>query len=263
MEEGARALATAAVDLLDLRGHDGHHPRFGVVDVVPFTPLPVADPRAGAAAPVGDTVDAADSATAARDRFAAWAAAELALPCFLYGPMSAGPERSLPEVRRGAFTELAPDTGPPVPHPTAGACAVGSRGPLIAYNLWVDGGDTALVRALATGVRGPAVRALGFSLAAGTQVSCNLVSPFDVGPAEVHDAVATILGRARPGAVIERCELVGLLPAAVLERIPSRRWGELGLSPSSTVEARLDQRGARPVAAHLRPAVAGTGEPDS
>ena len=38
-EEAPRAVATVAVERLDLRGHDGVHPRLGVVDVVPFVAL--------------------------------------------------------------------------------------------------------------------------------------------------------------------------------------------------------------------------------
>ncbi len=117
VEAAARRVTRTAVDHLDLRTHHGVHPRIGVVDVVPFVPLE------GSA-----LVDA----VAARDRFARWAGATLGLPCFVYGP-----ERSLPSIRRGAFRELAPDTGPPAPHPTAGACAVGARPVLVAFNLWL------------------------------------------------------------------------------------------------------------------------------
>ncbi len=85
---------------LDLTGHAGVHPRFGVVDVVPFTPVGTAD-----LAP----------AIEARDRLAIWAGAALGVPCFLYGPMPDGGSRSLPEVRRGAFVTLQPDTGPDRP----------------------------------------------------------------------------------------------------------------------------------------------------
>ena len=36
-----------------------------------------------------------------------------------------------------------------------------------------------------------------------------------------------------------RRELVGLIPAAVLHRIPPARWPELDLAEAATVEARL------------------------
>ncbi len=214
-EAAPMAVTERAVDLLDLRVHSGAHPRIGVVDVVPFVPL--------AEATMADAV-------AARDRFAAWAGGGLKVPCFLYGP-----ERSLPEVRRLAFTGLDPDTGPPAPHPTAGACAVGARAPLVAYNLWLDGSDLDRARSVARSVRGPAVRALGLQVGEHVQVSMNLLDPERVGPDIVYDLVA---GRV----AIARAELVGLMAEAVLHRIEPARWAELDLGPERTIEARLAAR---------------------
>ena len=214
-EDAPRAVAAASVERLDLRRHQGVHPRIGVVDVVPFVAL------------AGSTDD---DARAARDRFSAWAGTELALPCFRYGP-----ERTLPEVRRGAFVDLAPDTGPPSPHPTAGAVAVGVRPVLVAYNVWLAEPDLAAARAIARTIRGPAVRALGLAVGEEVQVSINLIDPAVVGPAEVTDAVAA-------QATVDRCELVGLVPRWVLDRIPAERWGTLDLGPDRTIEARRAAR---------------------
>lgn len=216
-----RTLVSVAVRTLDLDGHSGVHPRFGVVDVVPFTPVGTADLAA---------------AIEARDRLAIWAGATLDIPCFLYGPMPDGGIRSLPEVRRGAFVALQPDTGPGRPHGSAGAMAIGARGPLVAYNLWVSGLTAAETRAVAAGVRSESLRALGLVVGGSTQVSCNLVDPDRVGPAEAYDRVAASL---LPGAHIERAELVGLIPASVLARTPEDRFDELGLSPRDGLEARL------------------------
>ncbi len=245
VQEAARSLARMAVEVLDLSGHDGAHPRFGVLDVVPFVSLdglqtprrqPQGQPNLG-------------PAIAQRDAFASWAGRALHLPCFLYGPLPGGQVRSLPEVRRGAFSALRPDAGPGAPHPTAGAVAVGARPVLVAFNIWLDGADLAVARELASSLRGPYVRALGFALASGIQVSCNLLDAVAVGPAEVYDRVATLLeatGSERlRGAVIRRAELVGLIPAAAIERIPPTRWAELDLSPDRTIEARLDALAGR------------------
>ena len=213
LEEAVRQVATEAVARIDLSGHAGVHPRLGAVDVVPFTPL--------AAATMADAVGA-------RDRFATWAGATLGVPCFVYGP-----ERSLPELRRRAFTELAPDTGPAVPHPTAGAICVGARPVLVAYNVWLaPGTDVAVARAVARRLRGPAVAALGLDVGGRAQVSMNLLDPTVVGPADVYDAVAS-------EAPVERAELVGVAPAAVVEAAGAERWAELDLDPSRTIEARL------------------------
>ncbi|QYG91349.1 glutamate formiminotransferase [Iamia sp. SCSIO 61187] len=214
--DAPRAVATAAVAALDLRSHQGVHPRIGVVDVVPFVALDGAEP--------GDAV-------AARDAFGSWAAHDLALPGFAYGP-----ERTLPEVRRGAFADLRPTWGPPTPHPTAGAVAVGARPVLVAYNLWLaPGTDLAVARRVARAVRSPEVRALGLAVGTRVQVSMNLVAPEVVGPADVWDRVAVL-------APVERAELVGLVPGAALERVPEARWDQLDLSPERTIEARRARR---------------------
>lgn len=215
-ERAPRAVAAAAVTRIDLRRHDGVHPRLGAVDVVPFVPL-------------GDTPFT--EAVAARDRFAAWAGRELGLPCFAYGP-----ERSLPDVRRQAFAELGPTTGPAEAHPTAGAVAVGARPVLVAYNVWLVDTPLAEARRIAAGLRGPTVRALGLQVGRRVQVSMNLVDPGRTGPAAVVDAVA----RQAP---VAGTELVGLVPDEVLWAQDPERWAELDLAPDRTIEARLAATG--------------------
>ncbi|MGI8936994.1 MAG: glutamate formimidoyltransferase [Iamia sp.] len=210
-EAAPRRLTRVAVERLDLGDHAGVHPCIGVVDVVPFVAL---DPTP------------ASEARAARDRFARWAADELALPSFAYGP-----ERTLPDVRRQAFDGLAPTAGPDRPHPTAGAVAVGAREVLVAYNLWLAGAELDLARQVARDLRGPAVRAMGLAVGHEVQVSLNLVRPSEVGPGAAWDAVATRVE-------VARAELVGLVPEAVLRAEPEARWAQLDLSPDRTIEAR-------------------------
>lgn len=217
--EAPRTLAVEAVAHLDIGAHRGAHPRLGVVDVVPFTPF--------------GTSTMAD-ALEARDSFARWAAVELDLPCFLYGP-----ERSLPDIRRHAFERLAPDIGPPTPHPTAGAVCVGARGPLVAFNVWLPHDDLDAARSLASAVRGPRLRALGFLVGDRVQVSMNLVDPLALGPGAAFDAVAALTA-------VERAELVGVVPAAVLAAEPRSRWAELDLAVDRTVEHRLAEAGFTP-----------------
>ena len=196
-------------------GGDDLHDLAGVVDVVPFVPL--------AGASMADAV-------AERDDFVTWIGDELAVPAFAYGP-----ERSLPDVRRGAFADLSPDAGPPRPHPTAGAVAVGARDVLVAWNVWLAEPDLARARGVAADIRGPHLRALGLSVGARVQVSRNLVAPEILGPADAWDAVAARVP-------VSGAELVGLVPASVLTRTPTARWGQLDLTEDRTIEARLAAR---------------------
>ncbi len=214
-EDAARRIAGVAVERIDLRAHDGVHPRLGALDVVPFVALD------------GSTAVDAD---AARDRFAAWIGETLGVPAFRYG--EDGDLPTLPEVRRRAFVDLTPDAGPASAHPTAGAVAVGARPPLVAYNLWLREPDLPRAVAVATAVRGDGIRALGLAVGEQVQVSMNLVDPFRVGPAEAYDRVAAEVA-------VAGAELVGLVPRRVLEAVDPERWAALDLAEDRTVEARL------------------------
>ncbi len=257
LEDAVKQLASVAVEHLDVRTHAGVHPRLGVVDVVPFVPLAFRHRRervSGAHLPGGAhrrlsearlvAAPTLDPAAQARDRFSKWAGSVLGVPCFSYGPIDRNEHRSLPDIRRSAFSTLQPESGPSQPHPSAGACAVGARPLLIAYNVWIRGVDPTKARSVAAAVRGPGVRALALPMhrePGAVQVSCNLVDPFTTGPAHVHDRIARLVEN--HGGSVLRCELVGLLPAGVLDAIPPSRWSELDLRPESTIEARLEDRG--------------------
>ena len=213
--DAPRALARAAVSALSLNDHSGVHPRIGVVDVVPFVPL------------VNSTMH---DARIARDEFATWAASELDVPCFLYGA-----ERTLPDIRKEAWTSLMPDVGSHAPHPTAGAMCVGVREPLVAYNLWLEEVDLTTTRRIAAAVRTANIRTLGLQVGTFTQVSVNLIQPMISGPNDVFSAVSQ-------HATVHHAELVGLLPASVLATIPRDRWEDLDLSVEQTIEWRLTNR---------------------
>lgn len=219
LREDTRSLIAAGFATLDLRGHEGVHPRLGVIDVVPFVALDHDDERA----------------IELRDETATWIAESFAVPVFLYGPLPDEGWRSLPEIRRDAFRTLAPDAGPSTPHPRYGASAVGARGVLIAWNLWVYGVDLEEAKSIASSLRSESVRALAFPIGEFVQISCNLIEPDRTLPSDLYDQVRHRVG----GGVIDRAELVGLLPEAVLAREDPARWDELGLSPEKTIESRL------------------------
>ncbi len=240
--EAALAVARAAVARIDLSTHAGVHPRLGAVDVVPFVPLDDAEP------------DGLAAAVSVARAWAERAAGELGVPTFLYG--SADPAgRSLPDLRRSVFRDRRPDFGPPEPHPTAGAMAVGARPVLVALNCELepierDGAgagletDLAVARAIARAVRErdgglPGLRALGLALASRgrAQVSMNLVDL----PATGVEAACAAVRRAAAGhgTDVAAVELVGLLPAAELERCSGEFLAWSGLSPDQTIEVRL------------------------
>lgn len=198
------ALITAALVAqagIDLRSHTGVHPRLGAIDVVPFVPLDDAGmPAAGRGALA----------------FARRLWEEAGIPAFLYGAASAE-KRCLPDIRRRAFKELAPDVGGPEPHRTSGATAVGVRGPLVAYNVNLATADPDAARGIAAAIRGSNgglahVRALGLSLASRgiTQVSMNLVDPLATGVQQAFEAVSRLAGQR--GVEVLESEIVGLVP---------------------------------------------------
>ena len=141
-------LFAAAVDAIDLRAHDGVHPRIGAVDVVPFVPLQ------------GATME--ECVALARST-AALVAERLHVPVFLYEEAAATDERrSLSNIRRGGVNGVAlrmkqsawrPDFGPDQPHPTAGATAIGARPILIAYNVNLASNRLGVAKRIASAIR--------------------------------------------------------------------------------------------------------------
>ena len=200
-----------AKELIDLRRHEGAHPRIGAADVVPVVPIRPADaPRAVAAA----------GALARR------LAREVGLPVFLYGDLAPG--RGPAFFRRGGpdelqrridSGELTPDFGPRRLDERAGGVIVGARRPLIAFNVSLATEDVSVARAIASVVRErdggfPGVRALGLALprAGRTQVSMNVE---DYEAAALHEIVARVEAEAAGrGVRVLGSELVGLMPAA-------------------------------------------------
>jgi glutamate formiminotransferase len=214
VESLVAGIATAR-DAIDLRLHEGVHPRVGAADVVPLVPLRPEDmERAGeVATELGRRVGE-----------------ELELPVFLYGESGGGRRpaffrRGGPDElqRRVDEGELVPEFGPHRLDPAAGAVLVGARKPLVAFNVVLDTDDAEVARSVAAAVREsggglPGLQALGLRLASSgrAQVSMNLI---DLDRTSLHEVVERVADEAAArGAMIEGAELVGLLPArAVLE----------------------------------------------
>ena len=244
---GDRAALLAAVIVLfertlaqvDLRRHQGEHPRLGAVDVVPFVPLE--------GATMAECVALAREAGAAiADRFG--------VPVFLYEEAATAPgRRNLEDIRRGEFEglaakltapEWAPDFGPALPHRSAGATVIGARMPLIAYNINLATDRLDVAKRIAAAVRMSSggfryVKAMGIALEDRgiVQVSMNLTN-FEKTP--IFRVFETVRREAaRYGVTVLESEVVGLVPAAALVHTAEHYLQLEGFRPTQVLEARL------------------------
>ena len=225
-----------AQERIDLRDHGGVHPRIGAADVVPVVPI---DP------------DDAERARTTAVELARRIGDELGLPVFLYADCGDGRgpaffRRGGPEElqRRLDAGELAPDFGPARLDPAAGGVIVGSRRPLIAFNVNLAGASVEVAREIASVVRErdggfPGVRALGLDLptAGWAQVSMNVE---DWEASSLHEIVAAIEREASArGVEVAGSELVGLMPAGAAAAAAGALLRIDGFDASRLLELRL------------------------
>ncbi len=236
---GVLALFEAAVPRIDLTRHRGEHPRMGAVDVVPLIPIRNAT--------VQDCVALSRS-------IAEEVASRFAIPVYLYeDSASTEARRNLAEVRKGEFEGFAakmekpewrPDFGPPAPHPTAGAVAIGARAPLIAYNINLGTKDLAVADRIAKAIRHIGggfryVKAMGVELADRgiVQVSINMTN-FRKTP--LHRVFECVKSEAeRHGVAIVGSEIVGLTPADALFMAAEHYLRLEGFSSEQVLETQL------------------------
>jgi glutamate formiminotransferase len=232
-------LFAVAVERIDLRRHQGEHPRLGAVDVVPFIPI--------------EGVEMKDCVGLARE--VAQAAAErFGLPVYLYEEAATAPHRrNLEDVRRGQFEGLAekmrdpqwaPDFGPPSPHATAGASVVGARMPLIAYNVNLGTSDLEIAKRIAKAIRHSSggyryAKAMGVMLAERNlaQVSVNMT---DFKKTPLHRVFETVKAEAdRYGVPVVGSEIVGLVPSEALLDAAEHFLRLEGFSASQVLERKM------------------------
>ena len=224
-----------AAERIDLRRHEGAHPRIGAADVVPLVPLADEDEERARQAAV---------------ELARRVGEELGLPVFLYGELGEG--RGPAFFRRGGPGELqrrvdagevVPASGPLRLSEQAGGVLVGMRRPLIAFNVNLRGSLEAAREVAAvvreTGGGFPGVRALGIELpSAGlVQVSMNVE---DWEAAALHEIVERVEQEAASrGADVVGSELVGLMPAGAAAAAAGAALRIDGFDPSRVLELRL------------------------
>jgi glutamate formiminotransferase / 5-formyltetrahydrofolate cyclo-ligase len=239
-------LVGVAVETIDLRAHQGAHPRMGAVDVVPFVPIEGID--------IGGCVAlAGESAAEVADRFG--------LPVYLYEAAARSPaRRQLEDIRRGGFEGLeakmrdpawAPDFGPSRPHPSAGAAAFGARMPLIAFNVNLATEQVEVAEAIARAVRHSSgglryVKALAVRLEdrRQVQVSMNLTDHTRTPLFRVFDLVRR--EAARYGVAVTGSEIVGLLPQAALVATAEYFLQLERFDPQQVIEERLRTPNSEP-----------------
>lgn len=240
VEAAFRGIARA-MEVIDMRMHQGEHPRMGATDVCPL--IPVAN------------ISMEETAEWAR-KLGKRVGTELGLPIYLYEAAASRPERkNLATIRAGEYEGLAqklrdpawtPDFGPATFLPRSGATVIGARDFLVAYNVNLNTTSVRRANSVAFDVREQgriarngdpvtgeviqdadgnpvripgtcrAVKAIGWYIAeyAIAQVSMNLT---DLNATTLHKAFEECrASAARRGMRVTGSELVGLVPLRVM-----------------------------------------------
>ncbi len=239
---GIPRLIEGAMAAIDLRSHQGAHPRMGAVDVVPLIPIE------------GVTMEACVQLAKS---IAEDVASRFSLPVYLYEEASSNPARkNLEDIRRGEFEGLAarmaqpawaPDYGPATPHQSAGATVIGARMPLIAYNINLATNRLDVAKKIASAVRMSGgglryVKAMGIPLEDRdiVQVSMNLTNHEKTPIFRVFDLVKR--EAERYGVHVLESEIVGLVPAAALRQCVEYYLQLDGFSGAQVLENKLRSR---------------------
>ena len=218
VKDGAFLFASKAIELIDMRQHQGAHPRLGAVDVVPFIPI--------------QGMEMEEAVHVAREF--GRELGKRGVPIFFYEEAATSPERKdLPSIRKGEYEGLKeklkdpkwrPDEGPESFNPKSGATVVGARFPLVAYNINLRTEDVSVAKEIAKKVRFkdggfPHVRAMAVDLKEKgmVQVSMNLTNYRVTNIPKVFEFIKE--EALKKGVEVGESEIVGLVPLGVLEGI--------------------------------------------
>ena len=229
----------AAIDVIDMRTHQGQHPRMGATDVVPFIPI--------------KNVSKEDAIAFSKE-VAKAVAQKYALPVFLYEQSAGQPQRqNLANIRKGQFEGMAdkikqpewkPDFGPRKIHPSAGVTAMGARMPLVAYNVNLDSNNIEIANEIAKKVRHISgglryCKGIGIELKDQglVQVSMNMT---DYTQTALYRAFELIKVEARRfGVNVIGSEIVGLVPMEALIDTAAYYLGLEDFSINQVLESRI------------------------
>jgi len=228
-----------AIKHIDMRSHQGQHPRMGAIDVVPF--IPVKNVSVEEAVKI--------SQATARE-----AAAKYELPIFLYEQSASRPERqNLATIRKGQFEAMAekltqpewkPDFGPAQIHPTAGVTAMGARMPLVAYNVNLDTNQLEIADLIAKKVRHISgglhyCKGIGIELKdrGVVQVSMNMTDYTKTALYRVFELIR--IEARRYGVNVVGSEVIGLVPMEALIDTAAYYLGLENFSMEQVLEYRI------------------------
>ena len=228
-----------AVELIDMRKHQGQHPRMGAIDVVPFIPI--------------KNVSMTEAINFSKD-VAKEVSEKYGLPIFLYENSATRPERqNLAAIRKGQFEGMAekikdpewkPDFGPKKIHPTAGVTAVGARMPLVAFNVNLNTDNLDIANAIANRVRHISgglryCKAIGVALEERgiVQVSMNMTDYKKTALYRVFELIR--IEARRFGVNIVGSEIIGLVPMEALIDTAVYYLGVEKFSIKQVLEARI------------------------
>jgi glutamate formiminotransferase len=223
--EGAIRGAGAAAEMIDLRNHEGVHPRVGAADVIPFVPLKDATMQ--------DCVRVAHRAGAEIWR-------RFGVPAYFYEAAALSENRKrLERVRRRGFDGQPPDVGDIAAHSSAGASVIGARDFLIAFNVNLETADAEVARGVAGRIRESSggfrfVKAMGRYLESRkcAQISMNLTNfaatPLDL----VYAAICS-------EAAVASSQLVGFIPRQAFEMFPDFFERAENFDESRVIETRI------------------------
>jgi len=241
IQEALLDAAKVAIAHIDLKIHQGSHPRIGAVDVIPFVPLQ------------DITMEACVELARGFGRIYHQ---ETGVPVYLYEEAAIKPDRrSLEVIRKGQFEALNkevlsperhPDIGKPQLHPSAGATVIGARRFLIAFNVNLGTEDVQVARDIATAVRASSgglghVKCIGLALEKRglVQVSINVA---DYEKNALYRILELIRMEAKKwGVNVKETEIYGMIPAAALLHSASYYMQIAEFDPNQVIELRLLQ----------------------
>lgn len=206
-----------AIKRIDMRKHQGVHPRIGAVDVIPFIPIKNTSMQ--------ECIDVAN-------KLASTLAKDINIPVFLYDQAATHQDNvHLSAIRKVEFEglnqafanhQLNPDYGPLKAHPHAGAIAIGARNLLIAYNITINSSDVSIAQAIAKRIRFSSgglasIKAKGVYLASNntTQVTINITDYHQTSIKKVFTIVSRLAKESQTQVL--NSEIIGLIPKAALE----------------------------------------------